>query len=59
MGFNWLQKHNPNVDWKMGDVTFDHCPLECAMPSVGVCKGNLSATVESHTVLAEGKSEDI
>jgi hypothetical protein len=29
VGFNWLQKHNPNVDWKTGDITFDCCPLEC------------------------------
>ena len=28
IGFNWLQKHNPNVDWKTGSITFDWCPSE-------------------------------
>ena len=36
MGFNLLQKHNPNVNWKTGDITFDCCPLECGIPSAGV-----------------------
>ena len=27
IGFNWLQKHNPQVNWKSGDITFDCCPL--------------------------------
>jgi len=35
VGFNWFQKHNPSVNWKTGDITFDHCPLECGMPSAG------------------------
>ena len=36
MEFSWLQKHSPHVNWKTGDITFDHCPLECGMPSAGV-----------------------
>ena len=37
VGFNWLQKHNPSVNWKKTvDITFDCYPLECGMPSAGV-----------------------
>ena len=31
VGFNWSQKHNPNVNWKMGSITFDQCPSECGI----------------------------
>ena len=31
VGFNWLQKHNPLVNWKTGDITFDCCPVECGV----------------------------
>ena len=31
VGFNWLQKHNPHVNWKTGDITFDCCPVECGV----------------------------
>ena len=23
IGFNWLQKHNPNINWKMGSITLN------------------------------------
>ena len=36
VGFNWLQKHNPNIDWKTEDIMFYHFSLECGMPSAGV-----------------------
>ncbi|OCB83965.1 reverse transcriptase-RNase H-integrase [Sanghuangporus baumii] len=29
LGHNWLQKHNPEIDWKIGSVKFTRCPDEC------------------------------
>jgi len=25
-GYTWLQKHNPMIDWKTGDIKFTRCP---------------------------------
>ena len=29
IGYTWLQKHNPEIDWKTGDIKFTKCPREC------------------------------
>ena len=29
IGYTWLQKHNPTIDWKTGDIKFTRCPREC------------------------------
>jgi hypothetical protein len=29
VGHPWLQKHNPEVNWKTGEVKLTHCPAEC------------------------------
>ncbi|KAI6095548.1 hypothetical protein EV401DRAFT_1842093, partial [Pisolithus croceorrhizus] len=29
MGFDWLHKHNPSVDWRTGKISFDRCPPSC------------------------------
>jgi len=29
IGHTWLQKHNPMIDWKTGDIKFTRCPREC------------------------------
>jgi len=28
IGYTWLQKHNPTIDWKTGDIKFTRCPRE-------------------------------
>jgi hypothetical protein len=35
VGLPWLRKHNPNIDWKEGRVTFDseRCARECLVTS--------------------------
>ena len=27
--YEWLKKHNPNVDWRASSVLFTQCPDEC------------------------------
>ncbi|KAL5482964.1 hypothetical protein ACEPAI_9559 [Sanghuangporus weigelae] len=29
LGHDWLQKHNPEIDWKIGKINFTCCPDEC------------------------------
>lgn len=29
IGYDWLRKHNPSIDWHAGSITFNHCPLTC------------------------------
>ena len=29
VGHPWLRKHNPEIDWKMGEVKLIYCPSEC------------------------------
>ena len=31
LGHNWLVKHNPEIDWKSGDITFTRCPTNCVI----------------------------
>jgi len=29
LGMPWLERHNPEIDWKMGKVKMTRCPEEC------------------------------
>jgi len=29
IGYDWLRKHNPSINWRMGHLTFNCCPLTC------------------------------
>jgi hypothetical protein len=29
IGYMWLCKHNPDINWKTGEVQMTHCPEEC------------------------------
>ena len=29
MGMPWLARHNPEIDWKTGEVQMTRCPDEC------------------------------
>jgi len=31
LGYTWLRKHNPLVDWQTPEVTFSECPPYCAL----------------------------
>jgi hypothetical protein len=30
MGYNWLQNHNPVINWQTKDVKMSRCPLQCS-----------------------------
>ena len=29
LGYTWLKKHNPSIDWEKGSVRFNWCPRSC------------------------------
>ena len=31
LGYMWLKKHNPTIDWEKGMVKFNRCPCSCHM----------------------------
>ena len=31
LGYTWLKKHNPSIDWEKGSVKFNRCPCSCLM----------------------------
>ena len=31
IGYTWLKKHNPEIDWSTGEIEFTQCPPECNM----------------------------
>ena len=31
LGYTWLQKHNPSIDWQTGMIKFTHCPRLCLL----------------------------
>jgi hypothetical protein len=31
IGYMWLCKHNPDINWETGKVQITHCPKECNM----------------------------
>ena len=31
LGYTWLKKHNPTIDWEKGTVKFNRCPRSCHM----------------------------
>ena len=34
IGKDWLNKHNPVIDWLNDDLTFTRCPHQCGLPTV-------------------------
>ena len=33
LGHDWLERHNPDIDWKAGQITFNQCPEHCDNPT--------------------------
>ena len=32
LGYSWLRRHNPNIDWKAKKLLFNRCPSQCGIP---------------------------
>ena len=31
IGYTWLKKYNPEINWNTGEIKFTRCPPECNM----------------------------
>ncbi|KAJ3551704.1 hypothetical protein NP233_g13028 [Leucocoprinus birnbaumii] len=43
VGHNWLVKHNPEINWKTGEVTLTRCPSSCGRARVDRLKAEAKA----------------
>lgn len=43
IGHNWLEKHNPKIDWRTGEIFFNHCPSSCEKERIKKLKTNAKA----------------
>jgi len=34
LGYSWLRRHNPNIDWIHAKLLFNRCPRECGSPQI-------------------------
>lgn len=39
IGYDWLFKHNPEIDWRDQKITFSRCPSECNMKGTETSEG--------------------
>lgn len=53
MGFDWLRKHNPLVDWRTGQIVFNRCPSSCHYDAAPQTPPT-SATPDPNPSLEEG-----
>jgi hypothetical protein len=47
LGYSWLQKHNPEINWETKEVRMTHCPTECH-----TCRNELWATRRNEKLTA-------
>jgi len=52
LGMLWLQAHNPEINWKTGEVKMTRCPPLCSRTRPrGVKKGKRVATLEEEKIV--------
>ena len=40
LGWDWLHRHNPNIDWHAAKLLLEQCPYECNMRRVAMDKSD-------------------
>jgi hypothetical protein len=55
IGHEWLQCHNPSIDWRTSTLLFDRCPDECGyISSLSDLDGDPEVETSTTIPLAEG-----
>ena len=57
IGHTWLHHHNPEIDWKTGDVTLTRCPTDCRIVVRKAC--NAERRTERQQSRTSEKKEEI
>ena len=50
LGFTWLQKHNPEIDWQTQKVTMTQCPDKCHTFQVEIHNERRTIQKEEHQI---------
>ena len=58
IGYTWLQKHNPDINWKTGDINFTRCPRECNV-AISKCRRQKATAFKYKASVEEVEDEDI
>ena len=57
LGYDWLVKHNPEVNWKNGTIKFTRCPGNCTMKHEDIqFKARRNKTMETTTTDEKDKN---
>ena len=59
LGYDWLVKHNPEVNWKNGTIRFTRCPGSCTMKHEDIQFKTRRAKVTENTDTKEQDNEKI
>ena len=64
IGFTWLKKHNPEINWRTGEVEMTRCPRECnvfarQLKKVKKVKREKSSTRKYSVTMEEVPDEDM
>ena len=57
LGYDWLEKHNPEIDWKKGTMNFTRCPKNCHLTGQTTMFNNQQALIHTHEPM-EDKEPD-
>ena len=52
LGFSWLQKHNPEIDWQTQKITMSRCPDKCHTCQVEICNEQKATKKEERQIRA-------
>ena len=58
IGYTWLKKHNPEIDWNTGGIEFTRCPAECNMAKPEKKKTACKARAFKYKALVEEIDDD-
>jgi len=47
LGYDWLEKHNPEIDWKKGTINFTRCPRNCHLAGQTTTFNNRRASIHT------------
>jgi len=57
LGYDWLEKHNPEIDWKKRKINFTRCPMDCHLAGQTTTFNNQQALIHIDE-LTEDKEPD-
>jgi len=57
LGYDWLEKHNPEIDWKKGTINFTRCPKNCHLAGQTTTFNNRRALIHTNEQM-ENKKPD-